>query len=297
MSTGVDAQTCKLIVLDRRINSMTEFKQIIGRGTRINEDYGKFFFTIMDFKRATALFADPDFDGDPVQIFEPGPIGPIVPPDEEEEENGDGTPGGDSGDTPGDDGDPPRKQVKYFVDNVEVKVVMERVQYVDEKGKLITESLNDYSRKSVLKAYTSLDEFLTKWNDADKKQVILEELASNGVFLDEIAEQVGRDYDAFDLICHVAFDQPPLTRKERADSVKKRNVFGKYGDQVRDVLDALLEKYADSGLSSVESLEILKVDPLTAFGTPIEIINLFGGKDAYIAAIHDLETALYQKAA
>jgi type I restriction enzyme R subunit len=297
MSTGVDAQTCKLIVLDRRINSMTEFKQIIGRGTRINEDYGKYFFTIMDFKRATALFADPTFDGDPVQIYEPGPTGPPLPPEDGNEGGGEDANGGDSGDLPGDDGDQHRKPVKYYVDDVEVKVVMERVQYVDEKGKLITESLTDYSRKSVLSTYMSLDDFLTKWNNAEKKQAILEELTSKGVFLDELADEVGRDYDAFDLICHVAFDQPPLTRKERADSVKKRNVFGKYGDQVRSVLDALLEKYADSGLASVESMEILKVDPLTAFGTPIEIINLFGGKDAYLAAIHDLETALYQKAA
>ena len=135
------------------------------------------------------------------------------------------------------------------------------------------------------------------WNDADKKQAILEALANQGVFLDELAEQVGRDYDAFDIVCHVAFDQPPLTRKERADRVKKRNVFGKYGDKARAVLDALLEKYADSGLRSVESLEILKVEPLTGFGTPLEIISIFGGKPAYLVAIRELETALYLKAA
>ncbi len=307
MSTGVDAQTCHLIVLDRRIASMTEFKQIIGRGTRINEDYGKLFFTIMDFKRATALFADPDFDGDPVQIYEPAEGESVVPPDDAawprpgntlQETSpspiggtGDGFAPGDFGETGGE------RPARYYVDNVEVRVATERVQYLDESGRLITESLTDYSRKTVQQSFASLGDFLTVWNDAERKQVILEELAAKGVFLDELAEQVGRDYDAFDLICHVAFDQPPLTRQERADKVTKRNVFAKHGDKARAVLEALLQKYADSGITSVESLEILKVDPLTAFGTPVEIVKLFGGKPAYLAAIRELESALYQRVA
>ncbi len=297
MSTGVDAQTCQLIVLDKRINSMTEFKQIIGRGTRINEDYNKFFFTIMDFKRATALFADPDFDGDPVGIYEPKPDDPPVPPDEptsDEEENGAiiYTPPSIT-DSFG-ASEPPKK---YYVDDVEVIVATERVQYLDEHGRLITESLKDYTRKTVRQAYTSLNAFLNAWNDAERKQVIVEELANHGVFLEELAEQVGRDYDAFDLVCHVAFDRPPLTRRERAENVKKRNVFAQYGGQTRAVLDALLDKFADGGVKSVESLDILKVDPLTAFGTPVEIVKLFGGKDKYLAAIHELETELYLEAA
>ena len=297
MSTGVDAQTCHLIVLDKRINSMTEFKQIIGRGTRINEDYNKFFFTIIDFKRATALFADPDFDGEPVQIYEPGAGDSPVPPDEplsDEEAQGEVVyqPPGIS-DSFGAH-EPPRK---YYVDDVEVTVATERVQYLDEHGKLITESLKDYTRKTVRQAYTSLNAFLNAWNDAGRKQAIVEELANHGVFLEELAEQVGRDYDAFDLVCHVAFDQPPLTRRERAENVKKRNVFAKYGGQTRAVLDALLDKFADGGVKSVESLDILKVDPLTAFGTPVEIVKLFGGKDNYLAAIHELETELYLEAA
>jgi len=297
MSTGVDAQTCQLIVLDRRIASMTEFKQIIGRGTRINEDYGKLFFTIMDFRQATALFADPDFDGDPVQIYEPKGDEPVIPPVEP-------TVGGDedpTGTTIVDPfggsatfGDAP---TKYYVNDVAVRVATERVQYLDASGKLITESLRAYSRKSLRQTYSSLDDFLTVWNDADRKQAILEELAEKGVFLDELADQVGRDYDAFDLICHVAFDQTPLTRKERADKVKKRNVFAKYGEQTRAVLDALLQKYADSGITSLESMDILKVDPLAGFGTPIEIVKLFGDKESYLAAIRELEQALYQKAA
>ena len=298
MGTGVDAQTCHLIVLDRSIKSMTEFKQIIGRGTRINEDYGKFFFTIMDFRQATALFADPDFDGDPVQIYEPGPGESPVPPDDIID-SGQAFPPDNVLVDPalGEEAPLGPGRTKYYVNSVEVTVATERVQYLDEHGKLITESLKDYSRRTVRKTYASLDAFLTAWNDAEKKQVVLEELASQGVFLDELAEQVGRDYDAFDLVCHVAFDAPPLTRKERADKVKKRHVFAKYGAKSRAVLDALLQKYADSGITSVESLEILKVDPLTALGTPVEIIGFFGGKPAYLAAIRDLETALYQKVA
>lgn len=301
MSTGVDAQTCHLIVLDKRINSMTEFKQIIGRGTRINEDYGKLFFTIMDFKQATALFADPAFDGDPVQIYEPRPDQSPVPPDDElppeyetNEEQGPYGPGGliVDGNLPG--GTTP---AKYYVDNVEVRVATERVQYLDANGRLITESLKDYSRKAVRSAYASLDQFLSAWNEADRKQAILTELTGQGVFLEELAEQVGRDYDAFDLICHIAFDAPPLTRQERAAQVKKRDIFGRYGAKARAVLEALLQKYADSGITSVESLEILKVDPLSTYGTPVEIVQLFGGKDGYLAAIADLESALYSPAA
>jgi type I restriction enzyme R subunit len=295
MATGVDAQTCHLIVLDKRINSMTEFKQIIGRGTRINEDYNKFFFTIMDFKRATALFADPDFDGEPVQIYEPGPNDPPIPPDEPPADAEPGTVVFAPYDplAPPEGHEPPRK---YYVDDVEVAVATERVQYLDEHGKLITESLKDYTRKTVRQDYASLNAFLMAWNQAERKQAIVEELANHGVFLDELAEQVGRDYDAFDLVCHVAFDQPPLTRRERAEKVRKRHLFAQYGDKARAVLDALLEKYADGGIRSVESLDILKVDPLTTFGTPVEIVTLFGGKANYLAAIRALEHELYEAA-
>jgi type I restriction enzyme R subunit len=297
MTTGVDAQTCKLIVLDRRIASVAEFKQIIGRGTRINEYYNKMYFTIMDFKRATALFADPLFDGDPVQIYEPGPDESAVPPEdgpEEMKKEGAAELKVDSSETEGSDG---QRRTKYYVDDVAVTVATERVQYLDANGKLITESLRDYTRKTVRKEFASPTSFLTTWNKAKRKQAIVEELALRGVFLDELAEQVGRDFDAFDLICHVAFDQPPLTRRERANNVRKRNVFAKYGGKTREVLNALLEKYADAGLSSVESLEILKVDPLRKFGTPIEIVNIFGGKEQYMAAVYELESQLYEGAA
>ena len=299
MSTGVDSQTCRLIALDKRIKSMTEFKQIIGRATRINEEYNKFFFTIMDFKRATVLFADPSFDGDPVQVYEPKPGESAVPPDEAPEGGAEDSTTGAEIDLP--EGPEPvdvrEQQARYYVDDVEVKIVSERVQYLDAKGRLITESLKDYTRKTVRKAYTSLNAFLNAWKDADRKQAIIEELSSRGVFLDELAEQVGRDFDAFDLICHVAFHQPPLTRRERAEMVRKHNVFATYSDKARAVLEALLDKYADTGLKSVESLEILKVNPLSTFGTPVEIVNFFGGKQHYLTAIHELESQLYQEAA
>ncbi|MBE9125171.1 MULTISPECIES: EcoAI/FtnUII family type I restriction enzme subunit R [unclassified Coleofasciculus] len=290
MTTGVDAQTCKLIVLDQRIQSMTEFKQIIGRGTRINEDFGKFFFTIIDFKKATELFADPDFDGDPVQIYEPkGPDDSPVPPDELRDEDGDSR---------GDDwGDWTEEEVsnvrRYVVADVEVKVSSERVQYYDADGKLITESLKDYTRKALVTEFASLDDFLRRWSDAEKKQVVIEELAKEGVFFEALAEEIGRDCDPFDLICHIVWDMPPLTRKERAREVKKRNYFTKYGEQARKVLEALLDKYADEGIEAVEEPQILRISPFTQFGTPLEIVKAFGGMKGYQEAVRDLERELY----
>jgi type I restriction enzyme R subunit len=299
MSTGIDAQTCKLIVLDQRIQSMTEFKQIIGRGTRINEDYGKFYFTIIDFKKATELFADPDFDGDPVQIYVPKPGETPVPPDNPEfEDSGDTTPTPDNGDNPNwpestsEEGDGSGVR-RYVVANVEVKVASERVQYFDASGKLITESLKDYTRKTLAKEFASLDDFLRRWSGAEKKQAIIAELAGEGVFFDALAEEIGRNCDPFDLVCHVAWDMPPLTRKERAEQVKKRNYFTRYGEQARRVLEALLDKYADEGVTQIEETQILTIAPFTDFGTPMEIIRAFGGLDEYQKALHDLEAALY----
>jgi type I restriction enzyme, R subunit len=269
MSTGIDAQTCKLIVLDKRIQSMTEFKQIIGRGTRINEDYGKYYFTIMDFKKATELFADPDFDGEPVEIYDPG---------EGQGEKRDGEEKGNE---------------KYYVSDVEVAAVTERMQYYGPDGKLITESLKDYTRKTVLKDFESLDSFLKHWNEAEKKKVILTELEERGVLLDALADEVGNDFDPFDLICHVAFDRPPLSRKERADRVKKSDYFSKYGIHAREVLDELLNKYADDGIENLENMSVLKVQPFDRIGIPMEIVKLFGGKDSYLAAVKGLESQLY----
>lgn len=304
MTTGVDAQTCKLIVLDQRIQSMTEFKQIIGRGTRINEDYNKYSFTIMDFKKATELFADPDFDGYPVQIYEPKPGDSPVPPDVDEDQimhvdsDEDIVVLDDRElyDNPflADQNSPRRK---YVVDNVAVTVAEERVQYFDANGKLITESLKDYTRKAIAQEYATLDEFLRRWSKAEKKQVIVDELAEQGVFFEALEEEIsrksGKEFDPFDLICHVAWGMPPLTRRERADNVRKRNYFARYGDQARRVLESLLDKYADDGVRSIEETQILTIEPFTDFGTPMEIIRTFGGLDQYQEAVHELETMLY----
>ena len=294
MTTGVDAQTCKLVVLDQHIKSMTEFKQIIGRGTRINEDYGKYWFTIMDFKKATELFADKDFDGEPVVIYEPKGDEPPVPPDDEGE-NGPGEGGDQGGEKPDITGRPdePGGRVKYLVGNVEVRIVAQRVQYYGPEGKLITESIKDYTRSAVRKDFASLDEFLRSWTSAERKAALIQELEQHGVLLDALAEEVGKDFDPFDLVCHIAFDQPPLTRKERADQVKKRNYFAKYGDQVRQVLEALLDKYADTGVENIEDIKILTLDPFKSMGSAPELISAFGGKPAYLQALKELEQQLY----
>lgn len=284
MSTGVDAKMCRLIVIDKTINSMTTLKQIIGRGTRIHEELNKYYFTIMDFKKATELFRDPLFDGDPVVIYEPGEDDPLVPPD----------PLPDDDDGGGDDPDFPSGTRKYVFNNVEVSIVAERVEYLGNDGRLVTESYKDFSKKQIHAEFASLDDFLTNWNSAAKKKEIIDLLEEHGVILENLAETVGKDFSEFDLICHVAYDQPPLTRKERANNVKKRNYFIKYGEQARKVLEGLLDKYADRGVVSIENPKVLHLDPFNEIGTPVEIINdVFGGKAKYEKALKELESELY----
>jgi len=298
MTTGVDAQTCQLIVLDSNINSMTEFKQIIGRGTRINEEYGKYSFTIMDFRGVTDLFADPDFDGDPVQIYEPRDGDTPVPPEEDEPDwNTESDYPDFDGDTPPDItiGEDDGGSKKYYVKDVEVKILSEKVQYYAEDGSLVTESLKDYTKKTVHNEFRTLDEFLTQWNKAERKQAIIEELAEQGVLFDELERTVGRDYDPFDLILHVAYDQKPLTRQERANNVKKQDYFTKYGDKVRNVLEKLLDKYANDGIENLESMEVLKLEDFNEEGSVIEIIREFGGRDDYLIAVQELEQAIYSQ--
>ena len=293
LSTGVDVQTCRLIVLDREVGSMTEFKQIVGRGTRVHEDTRKFYFTLMDFRGATGHFADPDFDGEPVQIYEPGEDDPITPPDDET------TPPQPGEDETIVDGLPPDRQKprKIYVDSVSAGVVAERVEYLDQYGKLVTESLRDFTRKALKKRFASLDDFLRRWKAAKRKQAILEELAAEGLALDTIAQELGKDLDPFDLICHVAFDAKPLTRRERAENVKKRDVFAKYGDQARTVLDALLAKYADEGVLNLDDTNVLRIPPLSNLGTPLQLLKAFGGKGGFVQAVHDLQAALYRESA
>ena len=277
LSTGVDVQTVKYIVLDSNIRSMTEFKQIIGRGTRVREDLQKLYFTIFDFRDVTRLFHDPDFDGpiekqDDFQPHKPGP-GPEEPPEV----------------TP-----PGEKKPKYYLGDTAVTVSQKQVQYLDKNGKLITESLVDYTKRNVKDQYASIDEFLTAWNDADRKQVIVDELEKRGVFFDDLSDEIGKDLDPFDMILHIVFDQPPLTRKERAENVRKRNYFTKYGEKAAEILDVLLTKYADSGLDDLENIDVLKVDPIKQYGTQVYIVNtIFGGINKFKEAIKELEAAIY----
>ncbi len=312
MTTGVDAQTCKLIVLDSNIRSMTEFKQIIGRGTRINEEYNKTFFAIMDFRNVTDLFADPAFDGEPVMIKEingdqeltdedihPGENEEIVGTETGEpvdfgEENTTEYPAHPEIITGGSIVSEPRQKV--YVAGVDVSVLNERVQYLDHNGNLITESLKDYTKRNILNEYRSLDEFLAHWNNARKKKTVIEALESHGIIHDNLKAEVKRDLDIFDLVCHIAWDRAALTRRERAENVKKRNYFTKYGDQARRVITALLDKYADEGIENIEDLTILRIDPFNQIGTPTEIVQIFGGRDKYSQAVEELEHEIYAAA-
>jgi type I restriction enzyme R subunit len=308
LTTGVDAKTCKLIVLDQNINSMTEFKQIIGRGTRLREDYQKLYFTIMDFKGATRLFADPDFDGEPVVIYEPRPDEPVVPPEDiqppgvgepEPPPYGPGTIGGDVGGNTGGGGGGERR-TKYVIDDVNVRVAVERSQYLDADGKLITEDYRVLLKEDIKRAlqaeFGTMNDFLRRWNGADRKQVVLEELSEHGVPLEILQQAVanGSELDVFDLVAHVAFDQKPLTRRERASSVKKRDVFGKYGEQARAVLEALLEKFADHGVQDIEDAKVLELPPFDQFGSKTQIRRgIFGSVEQYTQAVQELEQAIY----
>lgn len=290
LTTGVDCKTCKLIVLDSQINSMTEFKQIVGRGTRLKPDYGKEYFTVMDFRNVSRLFADPDFDGEPVQIYIPGDGDDIVPPNPPD----DGNDGGDGGEDGGaDGGDGGNGRTKYYVKDASVKVINERVLYYGADGKLITESLKDYSKKGILQEFATIDDFIKRWNSEAKKDVIIDELKERGVLLEALKEEVGKDFDEFDLICHIAFDQKPLTRSERAKMAKKEDYLSKYSETARAVLEAILEKYQDEGRFDFEDIKVLKLKPFEQFGNPMKIAKEFGGKNQYIQAMKELENNIY----
>lgn len=311
MTTGVDAKTCKLVVLDQNIQSMTKFKQIIGRGTRIDERYGKLWFTILDFKKATELFADERFDGIPEKVMDTTPED-IADPDsdfeeqfeEHDEEVEDVVTGADEDPAPytvtGTDDvgplpeDDENKVRKFHVNGVAVGVIAQRVQYYDADGKLVTESFKDYTRKTLLKEYASLDDFTRKWQDAERKQAIIKELEQQGIIWEVLAEEVGKELDPFDMLCHVVYGQPPLTRKERAENVRKRNYFTKYSDAAQAVLNTLLDKYADAGVQEIESIQVLKLKPFDSMGTLPEIIKSgFGDRNGYNQAISELESEIY----
>lgn len=304
MTTGIDAQTCKVIVLDANINSMTKFKQIIGRGTRINEEFDKLYFTILDFRNATDLFADPEFDGEPIRIkpvSEDTDLGDII---DEEELNTEPIIDEETGEEitieppttqpePPLPPEPPTPRRKVYVNGVDVSVLISRELYFDQHGRPITTSLKDHTREIIRGQFATLDDFLNKWNETERKEAIITELAEQGVMVEALYDAVNREVDLFDLICHVAYEQPLLTRKERANNVRKRNYFTKYGEQARKVLEALLDKYADQGIENMENIQILNVPPINKIGSVTEIIKAFGSRDKYEKAVRELQNQLY----
>lgn len=285
LSTGVDCKTCGLIVIDKEIGSMTEFKQIVGRGTRLRTDKGKWHFEILDFRNATQLFKDPEFDGDP------------DPKDDEGGKKG-GSGGGKGGN--GEDDKSGEVRHKYIVEGYGIKITHEKVSYLGEDGHtLVTESLTDYTRKSIRGKYATLDDFINNWNEVDRKKAIVDELKEYNVLIDAVREANSQlaEADIFDIICHVAFDRKPLTRRERANNVKKRDYLSKYQGLARQVLETLLDKYADNGIIELENENVLELPPFDQIGTPVKIIKLFGGISGYMTALAELKTELYRTVA
>ena len=299
LSTGVDTKTVKLIVLDAPMNSMTEFKQIIGRGTRVEEQYGKYYFTIMDFRNVTRLFADPAFDGDPVKVYESDGNTSIDVTDYIEQETKseeeikefdpridvliDGTQTEEK---------PKKIRIK---DGVDFYPIHRTVQYIDPlTGKLITESLQDFSKKTIVSEFASLDDFLTRWKESERKDIIVNELLDRGVAFEELRNEIGKDLDVFDLILHVAYGKKPMTRSERVKKAKTNDYFAKYEGKAKEIIDLLLAKYTDQGITAIDGIEDLIVSPFTNFGTPIEIVEeIFGGRDQYMEVIKNIESSLY----
>lgn len=303
LSTGVDTQTVKLIVLDAPMNSMSEFKQTIGRGTRINEEYGKFYFTIMDFRNVTRLFADPDFDGFPEKVYVANTNEPI---DLENEDIGKQIFGEDESENEYDpteeiisDGtgeDLRRKKIIVGENRVVFYPAQRQVQYINpETGKLITTSLTDYTKFRLTQDYAELDDFINRWNENKRKEVIVEELEDKGIVVEELRSELGEEYDLFDLILHTAYGRKPLTRRERARQVKESNIFDKYEGKAREVINLLIEKYADAGITAIDDIGDLQVSPFSQYGTVIEIVNdIFGGKDNYLEVIAEIQNNLYK---
>ena len=288
LSTGVDCKTCGLIVIDKEIGSMTEFKQIVGRGTRLRIDKGKWHFEILDFRNATQLFKDPEFDGDP------------DPKDDEGgKKGGNGGSGGRKGGE-GEDGKTGEGHRKYIVDGHDIRITHEKGSYLGADGHtLVTESLTDFTRKSIRGKYATLDDFINNWNEVDRKKVIVDELKEYNVLIDAVREANPQlaEADIFDIICHVAFDRKPMTRRERANNVKKRDYLSKYQGMARQVLETLLDKYADNGIIELENENVLELPPFNQIGTPVKIIKLFGGIKGYMNALTELKTELYRTVA
>ncbi len=279
LTTGVDARTCKLIVLDKTINSMSEFKQIIGRGTRVEEDFGKMFFTIMDFKGATRLFNDPDFDGEPVEFYESRPGKPIVPSGNE--------------DKPAENPDDFEPRKKYYVKNQPVEIIGEEIRYIGAKGQLITESFIDYTKKIVCKKYPTLNKFITHWKESNNKKKLIDELQEEGLLTIPLKEKINQNIDVFDLINYFVFGKEFLTKEQRIEKAKNSSAFSLLEMDCRKIISELLKKYSHNGVDSLENLEILKTPSMGKFGTAMEILNKFNGTEKYIETIRQILNELY----
>lgn len=300
LSTGVDAQTCKLVVLDKPIESMTEFKQIIGRGTRVREDKGKMWFTIMDFQGATKLFADPGFDGVAERVFEVDGEEDIAEALEEQDPNDVSVEEKTVEDelvdvviSHGDHIDIVERPPVFKLSGVPYAVVKEQVQYLGPDGKLLTQSLKDFTRKNILAHYPTLESFFTAWQSAERRQAIIDQIDASGIPLEELQKQVGAEFDLFDLVMHVAYDKKMMKKNERIEMVRRSNYLNKYSGKAREVLEALLEKYADVTLRDIESVRVLTLEPLRSLGTDYEIVSLFGGKEGYFKTVDELLDVMY----
>lgn len=304
MTTGVDAQTCKIIVLDSPIESMTEFKQIIGRGTRVREDHNKAWFSILDFQGVTKLFADPGFDGFPERVMEVKEDEAIenildqkdpenIPLEEKEKEDILISAIVDTFDTSTDITDRPPV---YKISSVPYAVIKEKVQYLGPDGKLITESLQDFTKKNILDHYPTLDSFFNAWQEADRRQAIIDEINNTGIPLEELQQQVGAEFDLFDLIMHVAYDKKMMKKSERVEQVRRSNYLDKYSGQARIVVEALLSKYTDVGYKDIEDIRILTLEPFKSIGSDLEIVSMFGGKEGYLHMADEVLDIMYASA-
>ncbi|MGL9810029.1 EcoAI/FtnUII family type I restriction enzme subunit R [Enterococcus casseliflavus] len=308
LTTGVDAKTVQLIVLDANIASVTEFKQIIGRGTRLRTDVGKYYFTIMDFRNATNLFADPNFDG-PAESVIDVTDGEEMPSDDHDMGNEGGIGDDEEVLTNGEDGDTDNKEkpgdvppapagggeghIKYYVNHVPVRVLNETVYYYDKDGKIVAEGMREYNEKAIRAEFSTMDDFIKRWSEEERKDVIIEELLDKGVLIEELEEEFGSEYDAFDLILHVAYGQKMMTRSERAQRAKQSEKLASYSGVAREVIDALVQKYQDTGYADFDDIHVLKLDPLNQFGNPMSIAQSFGGKASFIETMKELEDSLY----
>ncbi len=299
LATGVDAQTCKLIVLNSTVDSMTDFKQMIGRGTRVRTDYDKWFFVIMDFKNVTRLFTDKDFDGDPVKIYELAPDGDMGDAVEDLDEVDETKYSEEDRSDEWVERPEARKarRQKLVVSGQQVTIIGEQVQMLGTDGRPLSSSLKDFTRDNLLRRYSTAEEFFRAWVSAQRRSDLLDELAESGVPLEDLAEQTGTDLDPFDAALEVAYDHRTLGRRRRADAVRADvQYLGTYQGQVRIVLETLLDKYAESGIRTIEDIGILRVEPFSSIGRPMEIIQLFGSRETYLKAVRDLEQHLYPEA-